>query len=87
MENRLNKVTPNRPDVSWYLKWVSSFFVMAGLDMRSSMLGIPIDLLITCIGCFGWMVVGCLWNDRSLIVLNAIAGSVTFIGFLNAVFI
>ena len=85
METILKKITPNRPDISWYIKWISSILIMIGLTMRSANIGIPLDLFLTSLGCIGWTVVGCLWHDRSLIILNALAGAVTLIGFLNAI--
>ena len=58
METILKKITPNHPDISWYIKWVSSILIMIGLTMRSANIGIPLDLLLTSLGCIGWTVVG-----------------------------
>jgi len=68
----IKKVTP-RYDLSWYIKWTSSIFLLVGM----SLVGIggyePWNMVMSLIGVVGWMVVGMLWHDRSLILLNAIA--------------
>ena len=68
----IKKVTP-RYDLSWYIKWTASIFLLIGM----ALVGIggyePWNMLISLIGVAGWMVVGMLWHDRALIILNGIA--------------
>ena len=56
----------------WYLKWVSSAFVLGAMSIR----GIPelqnVDLILSIIGITGWVGVSIAWKDRALIMLNAV---------------
>lgn len=78
--NRIVKSATPKQDLSWYIKWISSFFVLSAVMMRSATGDSPevvanlrlADQILSLIGCAGWTVVGFLWKDRALIVLNAI---------------
>ena len=63
------KVTP-KGDLSWYIKWVSSIFVLSGM-LFTSLDIYPWNLWGHLFGVFGWFIVGMLWHDRALIVLNS----------------
>ena len=56
----------------WYLKWVSSAFVLGAMSIR----GIPelqnVDLILSIIGISGWVGVSIAWKDRALIMLNTV---------------
>ena len=65
------KVTP-RYDLSWYIKWVSSIVILVGMVLTSSSLE-PWNMWTHLIGVSGWLVVGMLWHDRALIMLNGVA--------------
>ena len=57
----------------WYIKWISSFFILAAMSMRG-VEGLQLyDLSFSIIGVIGWLVVAALWEDRSLIILNSFA--------------
>ena len=75
------KITP-KGDLSWYIKWVSSIFIIIGMALTSANL-FPINIIIHGIGVTGWLVVGMLWHDRALIFLNAVAIFVYVTGLLN----
>ena len=75
------KVTP-RGDLSWYIKWVSSFVIIIAMLFTSANM-FPINLWIANIGFIGWTIVGMLWHDRALIVLNAISFAIYSLGILN----
>ena len=75
------KITP-KGDLSWYIKWVSSIFIILGMALTSANL-FPINIIIHGIGVTGWLIVGMLWHDRSLIVLNAISLAIYSMGILN----
>lgn len=84
--NRIQKSATPKQDLSWYVKWTASCFILASMSIR----GIPepeylqfYDTLFSLIGVAGWMVVGLLWKDRALILLNG-AGIVLFIRTLVA---
>ena len=56
----------------WYLKWISSSFVLGAMSIR----GIPelqnVDLILSIIGISGWVGVSIAWKDRALIMLNTV---------------
>jgi|TARA_B100000424_G_C22800674_1_gene429444 hypothetical protein len=75
------KVTP-RGDLSWYIKWASSITLIFAMLFTSANM-FPINLYIANIGFIGWLTVGMLWHDRSLIVLNAVSLAIYTLGILN----
>ena len=77
----VNKITPLH-DLSWYVKWVSSFIILFGM-ICTSMNIYPLNLYVHMIGVSGWFVVGMLWHDRALIFLNAVAIAVFLIGIIE----
>jgi len=44
------------------------------------------DLVLSFIGVFGWTLVGLLWKDRAIIVLNAAGLTILAIGLLKVAF-
>ena len=75
------KVTP-KGDLSWYIKWVSSIFIIIGMALTSANI-FPMNIIVHGIGVTGWLIVGMLWHDRALIFLNAVAIFVYVTGLLN----
>ena len=75
------KVTPLH-DRSWYIKWASSIILIVAMLFTSANM-FPINLYIANLGFVGWLVVGMLWHDRSLIVLNAVSLAIYSLGILN----
>jgi len=68
----IRKVTPMH-DATWYVKWVSVFFVCCAVLCRS-IEEVPkiYDVMFSIVGTMGWLWVGFRWHDRALIVLNTI---------------
>ena len=68
----VRKVTPMH-DATWYVKWVSVFFVCCAVLCRS-IEEVPkiYDVMFSIVGTMGWLWVGFRWHDRALIVLNTI---------------
>lgn len=70
--NRIVKSATPKQDLSWYVKWISSFFILVSMSMRG-VEGLQMyDLLLSLVGVAGWMWVGFLWKDRALILLNGV---------------
>lgn len=70
--NRIYKSATPKLDLSWYVKWIASVFIMASMSMRG-IDGLQFyDLSLSTIGVSGWLWVGILWKDRALILLNGI---------------
>ena len=78
------KITP-KGDLSWYIKWVSSVFIIVGMALTSANI-FPVNIIVHGIGVTGWLIVGMLWHDRALIFLNAVAIFVYASGLLNHYF-
>ena len=75
------KVTP-RYDLSWYIKWASSITLIFAM-MFTAIEAMPINLFVANIGFIGWLVVGMLWHDRALIMLNGVAIFIFASGIVN----
>lgn len=78
------KITP-KGDLSWYIKWTSSFFLIIAMMMTSANI-FPANLYVALVGMTGWLIVGVLWHDRALIVLNAVSVGIYGIGIMNSWF-
>ena len=58
--------------LDWYIKWVSSIFILAAMSMRG-VEGLQLyDLIFSITGVAGWLVVSAIWEDRLLIMLNSV---------------
>lgn len=80
------KVTPLY-DLSWYVKWIASFFILCGV-MSRSIDEVPkiYDIVFSVFGTAGWFWVGMLWKDRALIMLNAVLCFLLCLGILRFLF-
>ena len=77
----IKKITP-RGDLSWYIKWVSSMFIIFAMATASADM-YPYNLFLQFIGLVGWLIVGMLWHDRALIFLNAFGIAIILSGIMN----
>ena len=69
---RIFKSATPKFDISWYIKWTASIFVLAAMSIRG-VEGLQMyDLIFSIIGVTGWLVVSILWKDRALLVLNGV---------------
>ena len=69
--NRWFKSATPKYTPDWYIKWVSSMFILAAMSMRG-VEGLQLyDLILSVIGVAGWLVVSAIWEDRALIMLNS----------------
>ena len=68
---RIFKSATPKQTLDWYIKWVASTFVLAGMSMRG-LEGFQLyDLISSLTGISLWLWVSIIWNDRALIILNA----------------
>ena len=85
---KIDSVTP-KYDITWYVKWTASIIVLIGITIRAS--GITqlqwLDIVCSWIGAVGWFYVGFKWNDRALMILNAVIGIILFAGILRVIFL
>ena len=75
------KITP-KGDLSWYVKWISSVLIIIAMALTSANI-YPTNIWFHMIGVTGWLVVGMLWHDRALIVLNSISLAIYTLGIFN----
>ena len=79
--NRIVKSATPKQDLSWYVKWIASSFILASMSIRG-VEGLQMyDLCLSIVGVAGWMWVGFLWKDRALILLNGV-GIILFLNTL-----
>jgi len=77
------KITP-KYDLSWYVKWVSSVLILTAVCFRAAGGFHMFDLYFSFAGTIGWLLVGILWHDRALIMLNGALTTLLFTGILKA---
>ena len=75
------KVTPTHT-LDWYIKWASSMVLIVGMLLNAQNV-YPINLYITSVGIAGWVVVGYLWKDRSIMILNTVAMTIYLNGIVQ----
>lgn len=89
---RIVKSATPKGDLSWWIKWMSSIIVLAAITIRSAnvpnelMLGIPLqvwDIFLSWLGAAGWFIVGFMWKDRALILLNGVITIMLFGGLIR----
>ena len=71
MNTSVKSTTP-KYDLSWYVKWIASAFILTSMTIRG-VEGLQFyDLVLSLFGVTGWFIVGMLWKDRALILLNGV---------------
>ena len=81
MAKELKKQTPYVTK-DWYLKWASSIILITGMLFTANNI-YPLNLFISIVGILGWILIGLIWNDRAIILVNAIGLSIYANGILN----
>ena len=81
MSKELGKQTPYKTK-DWYLKWASSVILIVGMLLTANNI-YPLNLFISIVGLLGWIFIGLIWNDRAIIIINAIGLSIYANGILN----
>jgi len=67
----LDKQTPIHT-VDWYVKWIASIIIIISVILTSNNI-YPLNLFFYAAGLSGWFIVALLWNDRALLVINAVS--------------
>lgn len=85
---RIQKSATPKGTIDWYLKWIGSIWLIVAIALRST--GIPelqvYDMLLSFAGTTMWAIVGFMWSDRAIIVINAIAAVMLLAGLFSKVF-
>jgi len=68
--------------LSWYIKWFASIVLIMGagvtaLDMY------PYNMYFQFVGVTGWLIVGIMWKDWALIVVNSIGSLILLVGIIH----
>ena len=68
--------------LDWYIKWFASIVSIFGaavtaLDMY------PYNMYFQFVGITGWLIVGIMWKDWALIVVNSIGALILFAGIIH----
>ena len=69
---RIFKSATPKYDISWYIKWIASIFILCALSVRGVDGYQMYDLTLSIFGIGGWLIVSILWKDRALLVLNGV---------------
>ena len=56
----------------WYLKWLASIIILCAMSIRGTPELAPLDLQLSIVGVFLWLIVSLVWKDRALILLNGV---------------
>jgi len=75
---KLIKQTPTHT-FDWYIKWIASVILVGGVILTSNNI-YPYNLMVHAVGMFGWFIVAIIWNDRALLVINAVSLSLLLNG-------
>ena len=70
---RIFKSATPKQDLSWYVKWTGSTFLLCAMMFRAEGMFPLADLVLSFTGCALWLWVALLWKDRALLILNAVA--------------
>ena len=85
---RIQKSATPKGTIDWYLKWIASVWLLVAISMRST--GLPelqvYDILLSFAGTTLWAVVGFMWRDRAIIIINSVAGILLLGGLFTKVF-
>ena len=81
-EHPSKTLTPKRHQhpFSWWLKWISSIVLIFAMIATTNDM-YPWNMFLQFLGVAGWLWVSIIWNDRALIVVNAVAVAI----FLNGI--
>ena len=78
----MQKITPTH-DLSWYLKWTGSMFIMPGIVCRAVGVFPLFDLCSSFIGTGLLSAMAYLWHDRALLMVNGVACAALAMGILR----
>tara|TARA_R100001530_G_scaffold44463_1_gene33717 strand:- start:816 stop:1091 length:276 start_codon:yes stop_codon:yes gene_type:complete len=78
---KLNKQTPTHT-IDWYVKWVASVIIIISVILTSNNI-YPLNLFFYAAGLSGWFIVALLWNDRALLIINAVSLALLLNGLIS----
>lgn len=73
-------------DHIWYIKWSVSIIMLVGMALGRGTGNADLiiyDTIASFIGAVGWMYVGLRWNDRAMLLVNAVMVCINTVGICN----
>ena len=70
--------------IDWYIKWAASITLLFGMILTSNQV-YPLNIFVHMIGLIGWLIVSLMWNDRALIIINAVGVAIMANGLVQYV--
>ena len=67
----------------WYIKWASSAIILLAMSLRSTGKFPLSDMVLSFVGCAGWISVGVMWKDKAILILNTVACFILLTGIIN----
>jgi len=71
-KTKINSKAHKDRGLDWYVKWIASIILLCAFSLRGNPEYALYDGILSLIGVSLWFWVSMLWNDRALIVLNAV---------------
>ena len=68
--------------LDWWIKWFSSIVLILGA-LTTTMNLYQYNMYFQFVGITGWLIVGIMWKDWSLIVVNVVGSTIMFIGIIH----
>ena len=81
VKDTLEKTTPIHTK-DWYIIWAASVILLFGMLLTANNV-YPLNLVFHVVGLSGWFIVALIWNDRALIVINAVSIAILMNGLLR----
>ncbi len=73
----------DRPNgIDWYIKWIASVILIFGAAF-TAMNMYPYNMYFQWTGITGWLIVGIMWNDWALIVVNTVGSLILLVGIIH----
>ena len=69
-KEQLKRQTPYKT-TDWYIKWAASLILLVGMMLTANQV-YPLNIVFHLVGLIGWLIVSLMWNDRALIIINAV---------------
>tara|TARA_B100000780_G_scaffold92388_1_gene64016 strand:- start:713 stop:997 length:285 start_codon:yes stop_codon:yes gene_type:complete len=69
-------------EMDWWIKWFSSIILMIGAATTALNL-YPFNMYFQFTGITGWLIVGIMWNDWALIVVNIVGSLILLTGIIH----
>ena len=78
----MSLVTRTQKSIDWYVKWAASgAYIISAIFAAANYL--PFNYITGLIGATLWTLVGMMWHDRSLIVMNAFTAAMMTTATIN----